>query len=206
MTGTRSQRVAGATAAAVLVTLAVTVTAGGNAPVAAVAGGVPAAGPELTLADTTDTYYLPRYRLPVRDDLPAEYRITLKAREPHVVKGVTVRIDLSVLAGLADVTWVDKGHRCAPAGQIITCALGDVEQGVAFTPFHLTPRQGAAPGPAGAMTTTVTSADAPTVRHTTQVIVGAPAPPPASTPTAGGEARPKAFRRAAVARTVRCVT
>ncbi|MFB1048943.1 hypothetical protein [Streptomyces chrestomyceticus] len=171
MTGTRSQRVAGAAAAAVLVTLAVTVRAGGNAPVAAVAGA-PAGGPGLRLAGMTDTYSIRQ------GDGPAGYRITLQAREPHVVKDVTVRIDLSALAGRADVTWADEGHRCALAGRIMTCVLGDVERGVTFTPFTLTPRQGTAPGPAGAMTTTVTSADAPTVRHTTQVVIGAPGTPP----------------------------
>ncbi|MEU3544316.1 hypothetical protein [Streptomyces paromomycinus] len=171
MTGTRSQRVAGAAAAAVLVTLAVTVRDGGNAPVAAVAGAA-AEGPELRLTGMTDTYSVRR------DDAPAEYRITLRATEPHVVKDVTVRIDLSVLAGRADVTWVNKEYRCALAGQVLTCVLGDVERAVAFTPFTLTPRQGAAPGPAGVLTTTVTSADAPTVRHTTQVVVGAPGTPP----------------------------
>ncbi|MEU5589485.1 hypothetical protein [Streptomyces chrestomyceticus] len=171
MTGTRSQRVAGAAAAAVLVTLAVTVRAGGNAPVAAVAGE-PAGEPELRLVGMAGTYSIRR------DDGPAAYRITLQAREPRVVKDVTVRIDLSALAGRADVAWVDEGHRCALAGRIMTCVLGDVEQGMTFTPFTLTPRQGAAPGPVGAMTTTVTSADAPTVRHTTQVVVGAPGTPP----------------------------
>ncbi|MEF3118217.1 hypothetical protein [Streptomyces chrestomyceticus] len=171
MTGTRSQRVAGAAAAAVLVTLAVTVRAGGNAPVAAVAGE-PAGRPELRLVGMAGTYSIRR------DDGPAEYRITLQARGPRVVKDVTVRIDLSALAGRADVTWTDEGHRCALAGRIMTCVLGDVERGVTFTPFTLAPRPGAAPGPAGAMTTTVTSADAPTVRHTTQVVIGAPGTPP----------------------------
>ncbi|WP_030021864.1 hypothetical protein [Streptomyces monomycini] len=182
MTGTRSQRVAGTAAAVVLVTLAVTVTAGGKAPVAAVADEAPAAGPRLTLTGMTDTYSVPPYRLPLRDHLPEEYRITLEVREARVVKDVEVRIDLPVLAGRADITRVDEGHRCAVAGQVMTCALGDVERGVAFTPFALTPRQGAAPGPAGALTITVTSADTPTVRHTTRVVVGAPAAQPASAP------------------------
>ncbi|MEV5593732.1 hypothetical protein [Streptomyces sp. NPDC052496] len=174
MTGTRSQCVAGAAAAVVLVALAVTVTAGRKVPVAAVAGGAPATRPELTLTDTRSTYYIPRYREPVRDHLPGEYRVRLKVREPHVVKDVKVRIDLAVLKGRADVSWVNQGYKCGMADQVMTCALGDVEQGALFTPFTLTPRPGAAAGPAGAITTTVTSADAPTVRHTTHVIVGEP--------------------------------
>ncbi|WP_199930795.1 hypothetical protein [Streptomyces sp. CB02923] len=48
MTGTRSQRVAGAAAAVVLVTLGVTVTLGSRAPVTGGNGGAPATGPELT--------------------------------------------------------------------------------------------------------------------------------------------------------------
>ncbi|WP_030678717.1 hypothetical protein [Streptomyces rimosus] len=164
----------GATAAVVLVALAVTVTVGGKAPVVTVAGGVSAAGPALTLSGMRNTYYIPRAGSPVRDDTPGKYEIALKAREPHpVVKNVKVSIDLSVLKGKADPVWVDKGNKCGMTGQVMTCTV-DVEPGAVFTPFTLVPRPGAAPGPAGAMTVTVTSPTTPTVRHTTQVVIGAP--------------------------------
>ncbi|MEU7258511.1 hypothetical protein AB0B21_22215 [Streptomyces rimosus] len=173
-TGTRSQRVVGATAAVVLVTLAVAVTVAGKAPVVAVDGGAPATGPALTLSGMRNTYYIPRADSPVRDDTPGKYQITLKAREPYpVVKNVKVRIDLSVLKGKARPIWPDQGNKCGMTGQIMTCTV-DVEQGAIFTPFTLVPQPGAAPGPAGAITVTVTGPGIPTVRHATQVIIGAP--------------------------------
>ncbi|MFH8409900.1 hypothetical protein ACH4FX_34740 [Streptomyces sp. NPDC018019] len=161
---------AGATAAVVLVTLAVTVTAGGGTPVAATV-----TGPALTLTGMRDTYEIPRAGSPVRDDAPGEYRIGLTAREPHpVVTDVQVSIDLTALKDEVHLVRVDKGHRCGMTGRVMTCTV-DVDRSAAFTPFALAPRPGAVPGPAGAMTVTVTGPGTPTVRHTTQVVVGAPA-------------------------------
>lgn len=58
----------------------------------------------------------------------------------------------------------------------MTCALPDIKygEGADFLPFQVKPKPGTALGPAGSIVVTVHSADAPTIRHTTRVMVGSP--------------------------------
>ncbi|MEU6965280.1 hypothetical protein [Streptomyces chrestomyceticus] len=179
MARTRGQRLAGAGAAALLTALGTVVTFGGATPVAA-AGGRQAAGAQLTAEHIMNTYYIPRYRASAPDAGPTEYRIGLKATgraangKPLTVKNVKVTIDLAALKGKARVAWENTGSHCKRSGSVMTCALGDIQQGALFTPFNLLPEPNAALGPAGDMNITVTSTNAPTVRHTTHVVMGAP--------------------------------
>ncbi|WP_030023202.1 hypothetical protein [Streptomyces monomycini] len=178
MARTRGQRLARSGAAALLTALGTVVTFGGAAPVAA-AGGRQATGAQLTAEHLMNTYYIPKYRASAPDEGPTEYRISLKATgraangQPLTVKNVKVNIDLTALKGKVRVAWENTGSHCKLSGSLMTCALGDIE-GALFTPFRLLPEPGAALGPAGNMNITVTSANAPTVRHTTHVVMGAP--------------------------------
>ncbi|MEU4204398.1 hypothetical protein AB0F64_31260 [Streptomyces sp. NPDC026294] len=178
MARTRGQRLAGSGAAALLTALGTVVTFGGATPVAA-AGGQQATGARLTAEHIMNTYYIPKYRASAPDEGPTEYQISLKATgrgadgQPLTVKNVKVNIDLAALKGKARVAWENTGSHCKRSGTLMTCALGDI-QGALFTPFRLLPEPGAALGPVGAMNITVTSANAPTVRHNTHVVMGAP--------------------------------
>ncbi|MFD7665587.1 hypothetical protein [Streptomyces sp. NPDC059788] len=172
--GSRSQRVAGAGAAVVLVMLAVTVGIGGKTQVVAAGGAAPATEAQLTITRAMSTYYLPPPHPAGSDSSTDEFTITLEVPEPQTVKNVKVAIDLDVLDGRVSVTSLNKARGCVLADRIVTCALGSIERSTTFIPFTLKPRADAARGPAGTMNTTVTSANAPTVRHTTRVIVGAP--------------------------------
>ncbi|MFI9229968.1 hypothetical protein [Streptomyces rimosus] len=182
--GNRSRNLVGAGAAALLVLLAVAVTVGerepvvvvgDKAPMTTVGGTAPGAGPRLTITEARNTYYIPRYHATPENE-PGEYRIALKVGGPQSVKNIKVTIDLSVLKGRASVSWVNKPYKCTLAKWVMTCPLGTIGngEGAVFTPFALKPEPGAAPGRGGAMNITVTSDNAPTVRHATQVIVGAP--------------------------------
>ncbi|GHD87350.1 hypothetical protein [Streptomyces naganishii] len=129
----------------------------------------------LQLRSALHFFYLPRYSAPAGAPFAPEYRIVLHAPE-QAVRKVAVSFDLSVFKGKADVYGVPKGYGCVRSGFHVNCALGDVRTGESpdFLPFHVKPKPDTAPGPAGAVTVTVRSANAPTIRHTTQVIVGSP--------------------------------
>ncbi|UNO43561.1 hypothetical protein [Streptomyces sp. MST-110588] len=178
--GVRGQRVAGTGAAALLVALGTVVTAGGTAPVAAAEGRQQATGARLVAQHLMNTYYIPQYRASAPDERPTEYQISLRAAGRAAdgrtlpVKKVKVTLDLAVFKGKARVEWENKGYGCTRSGTLMTCELGDIASGALFTPFRLKPGPGAVPGPAGNMNVTVTSANAPTLRHTTRVVMGAP--------------------------------
>ncbi|WP_407285063.1 hypothetical protein [Streptomyces sp. BP-8] len=138
--------------------------------------------PEVKFRYAMNTYYLPRFTASDSDDRPTEYPVRLAANKPApggaplIVKNVKVTFDLSALKGIATIDWVNKGYGCKRSGDSMTCAPGDINQGegAEFTPFAVKVQPGAEKGPAGPLKITVTSANAPTVRHTTQLVVGAP--------------------------------
>ncbi|GAU71226.1 hypothetical protein SSP35_30_00190 [Streptomyces sp. NBRC 110611] len=136
--------------------------------------------------DAPGTYYL--HHLTESDgdqatDMPGQaYSIGLRAsgrspgKEPLTAKNVKVTIDLSAVTNRASIERVDTQEGCARSGDVITCSPRDVEEGkdAIFAPFSMKSRPGAAKGPAGPVKTTVTSANAPTVHHTTQLVIGSP--------------------------------
>ncbi|MGW1839820.1 hypothetical protein [Streptomyces sp. NPDC002067] len=150
----------------------------------AACGGAPDAGrrspqARLDLTYAMRTYYLPR---PDGEHRPSPYEITLKAPEKPgggagpAVRGVKVTLDLSAFAGRAKIGRVNKGYGCARSGDEVVCALDDIKsgEGAIFTPFEPEVLRDAPQGPAGRMKMTVTSANATTLHHTTEVVVGAP--------------------------------
>ncbi|MFH9424666.1 hypothetical protein [Streptomyces sp. NPDC017529] len=181
MASTRGQHLVGAGAAALLLALGTVVTVGGTTPVAAVGGGAqPATGAQLKAEHMMNTYYIPKYQASAPDAGPSEFQVSLKATgrsaggDPVTVKNVKVNIDLAAFKGKVRVAWENTGYGCKRSGSLMTCALGDIDSGALFTPFRLKPEPGAAPGPAGDMNITVTSANAPTIRHTTHIVMGVP--------------------------------
>ncbi|MCK7623570.1 hypothetical protein MUU72_10770 [Streptomyces sp. RS10V-4] len=137
-------------------------------------------GPGLEITHALRTYYLPRPTGSGPADHPTEYQFFLQAtgaapgKDPAVVKDVKVAFDLSAFRGKAKVGWVNKPWGCARSGDRLTCSIGDVELGAGFTPFQVDALPDAPKGPAGPMEITVTSANAPTVRRTAAVVIGAP--------------------------------
>ncbi|MGG2465580.1 hypothetical protein ACO0M4_38450 [Streptomyces sp. RGM 3693] len=137
-------------------------------------------GPGLTITRAMRTYYLPRPTGAGQEDSPTEYQFFLQATgktpggDPVAVRGVKVAFDLSAFNGRAKVGWVNKGYGCVRSGGQLTCSIGDVELGAGFTPFTVDVLPDAPKGPAGPMNITVTSDNAPTVRRTTDIVVGAP--------------------------------
>ncbi|MFF2810498.1 hypothetical protein ACFVT2_25670 [Streptomyces sp. NPDC058000] len=136
--------------------------------------------PGLAITRAMRTYYLPRPTGTGQEDSPTEYQFFLQATgktpggDPVAVRGVKVAFDLSAFNGRAKVGGVNKGYGCVRSGDQLTCSIGDVELGAGFTPFTLDVLPDAPKGPAGPMAITVSSANAPTVRRTAQIVVGAP--------------------------------
>jgi len=144
-------------------------------------------GPQLALTHMVNTYYLPRPTASdagdrPTDSRPSEYKLRLTTskpppgRDPQRVEDVKVTFDLSAVKDSATLHWVNKGYGCTRSADSLTCAPGDIKEGegAEFTPFAMKPRPDAAKGPAGPVNITVTSTSAPTVRHTTQLVIGAP--------------------------------
>lgn len=136
----------------------------------------------LKLRSALNVFYLPRYSPPAQAPFAPEYTIDLKAlgarpgQDPAPARNVRVSFDLSVFEGRAQIYDVHKGYGCVRSGFHVDCALGDIKsgEGAIFLPFNVKPEPGTAPGPVGALTMTVRSANASTIRHTTRVIVGSP--------------------------------
>lgn len=136
----------------------------------------------LKLRSALNVFYLPRYSPPAKAPFAPEYTIDLEALEASPgqnrapVENVRVSFDLSAFKGKAEIYGVHKGYGCARSGFHVDCALGDIKlgEGAVFLPFYVKPEPGTAPGPAGALAMTVRSANAPTIRHTTRLIVGSP--------------------------------
>ncbi|MCX4410175.1 MULTISPECIES: hypothetical protein [unclassified Streptomyces] len=136
----------------------------------------------LTFRSVLNTFYLPRYTAPDHAPWPAEYRIRLAAAaaSPGGSQGFAHRVeadfDLSVFKGKADIWGENKAYGCARLGFRVTCALPDLKYGqeADFLPFQVKPKPGVALGSAGTIVVTVHSADAPTILHTTRVLVGSP--------------------------------
>ncbi|MEE6268135.1 hypothetical protein ACFCXR_04805 [Streptomyces noursei] len=140
-------------------------------------------GTKLEITAAMRTYYLPRPTGSDANDEPTEYQVNLQSTgwtgaKPSVVKDVKAHFDLSVFKDIATVRWINQGNRhpdtCVRSGDELTCDLKDVELGASFSPFAVSVLPGAPKGPAGALHITVTSANAPTVRRTTDIVVGAP--------------------------------
>ncbi|MFE1857821.1 hypothetical protein [Streptomyces anandii] len=129
----------------------------------------------LQFRSALNVFYLPRYSAPAGAPFAPEYHVVLRAPR-RTVRKADISFDLSAFKGKADIYGVHKGYGCVRSGFQVNCALGDIKggEGADFLPFHVKPRPDTAPGPAGTVTMTVRSADAPTIRHTTQVIVGSP--------------------------------
>ncbi|MFK0296375.1 hypothetical protein ACIQU6_38700 [Streptomyces sp. NPDC090442] len=141
-------------------------------------------GTSVALTYAMRTYYLPPSAKPSLETGPASFQVRLEPRgwtgtRRSVAKDVKVTFDLSAFKGLAKVRWINQGNRhpdtCVRAGDQLTCALGDLEEyGATFEPFALDVLPDAPKGPAGALHMEVTSANAPTVQHTTRLVVGTP--------------------------------
>ncbi|WP_030173329.1 hypothetical protein [Streptomyces sp. NRRL S-813] len=134
----------------------------------------------LGLRFALNVFYLPRYSPPAGAPFAPEYTIDLKSlpaspgQSPTPVRDVRVSLDLSAFKGKADIYDVNKGYGCVRTDFHLDCALGDIEQGSLFVPFRAKPKPDTARGPAGSLKMTVRSANAPTLRHTTRLIVGSP--------------------------------
>ncbi|MER6983430.1 hypothetical protein ABT317_42365, partial [Streptomyces carpinensis] len=137
----------------------------------------------LKLRFALNVFYLPRYNPYKQTPFAPEYKIDLKAfpaspgQNAGPVRNVRVSLDLTAFKGKAEIHDVNKGYGCVRTGFRVDCALEDIKsgEGALFVPFSVTPkRPGTALGPAGSFTMTVRSADAPTIRHTTRLIVGSP--------------------------------
>lgn len=127
-------------------------------------------------------YYLPRYSGVEAAPEAPEYTVDLKASAatPGGGQGWVTKIeasfDISVFDGVAQIVGVNKSAGCVRSGSHVNCALQDVRlgEGDRVTPFYVKPLPDRVLGPAGTLVATVRSANAPTVRHTTRVIVGSP--------------------------------
>ncbi|MEU2787963.1 hypothetical protein [Streptomyces sp. NPDC007100] len=92
--------------------------------------------------------------------------------EERTLKNVRAVFDLSGLRGKAGLRSVSAA--CKADGHLVTCPLADFYQRTELTPFQLETAPGAKKGESGSVRLTVTSSNAPAVRHTTRVVVGAP--------------------------------
>lgn len=134
----------------------------------------------LGLRFALNVFYLPRYSPPAGAPFAPEYTVDLKSlpaspgRSPARVRDVRVSLDLTAFKGRADLYDVNKGYGCVRTDFHLDCALGNIDQGAIFVPFRAKPRPDTARGPAGSLRMTVRSANAPTLRHTTRLIVGSP--------------------------------
>ncbi|MDF3297374.1 hypothetical protein [Streptomyces tropicalis] len=171
---------AAACAAALVAALAGAVTLGsggtGTPGRAATGKGV------LTIRSALNVFYLPRFGPPDGAPLAPEYTVDLEASAarpgggPGAVRKVRLSFDLSAFRGRAEIYGVHRGYGCVRHGFRVDCSPGDIGfgEGAVFLPFSVKPLPDTAPGPAGTVSMTVRSADAPTLHHTTRVIVGSP--------------------------------
>ncbi|MFJ8195754.1 hypothetical protein [Streptomyces sp. NPDC096152] len=133
----------------------------------------------LTVRSAPNVYYLPRYGTTGKPPYAAEFGIDLEsstappASAPGPSLSPEVTIDLSSLAGKAEIDWVSKAWGCVRTGLRVRCKPPGGTQW-AFTPFNLRPAPGAVRGATATVTMTARAAHTPTVRHTTRVIVGDP--------------------------------
>ncbi|MFF8943333.1 hypothetical protein ACF1A5_13895 [Streptomyces sp. NPDC014864] len=136
----------------------------------------------LRIRSAPNTYYVPRYTRSGRAPLPTQYQVDLgaAAAAPGTARGAVRRIrvtfGLAALLGKTEIWGVNKGYGCVRSGVRVTCSLHDIDfgEGALLVPFSVKPAPAAQRGPAGDVTITVRSANAPTVHHTTRVIVGSP--------------------------------
>lgn len=129
------------------------------------------------------TYYLPRSIDSDDPEATPAYTFSLRAsaasgpRGRGAVKDVTVSFDLSAFQGRADIVWRDADRDCDRSGYRVTCDLRTIGYGDGAyfdRPFLVRPKAGLSLGPAGTLTVTARGANAPTLRHTTRVVVGRP--------------------------------
>ncbi|MEV0371863.1 hypothetical protein AB0I10_18865 [Streptomyces sp. NPDC050636] len=141
-------------------------------------------GPKLTFKDALNTSYVRQFKEPdfAGSDLPSDpYYVDLEAsrlspgRDPLMAENVKVTIDLSAVKAVTFGT-MKKEQGCKRSGDLITCTPKNIEAGehALLWLFNMSPRRNAAKGPAGPMNITVTSTNAPTIHHTTQLVIGAP--------------------------------
>ncbi|MDF3297373.1 hypothetical protein [Streptomyces tropicalis] len=129
----------------------------------------------LTFRSAPNVSYLPRHgtfdRAPYAPDWELDLATSASGTGPPRSPELTV--DLSGLAGKAEIDWVDKAWACSRSGLLVRC---DLSRGTRwnFSPFSLRPAPGAVRGATARVTATLRAAGTPTVRHTTRVIVGAP--------------------------------
>ncbi|MFJ5676282.1 hypothetical protein [Streptomyces sp. NPDC093097] len=185
---TRRRRATTAWAAALLVVLGGVVTASGverpERP-----------GVRLAFRDTPRTHYLRALDAPGKEppwgQQPEAFYVALEAnrtspgRVPTQAEKIKVTFDLSDAKAVA--VSLDPGDRldgCMWSGALVTCTPKDSTTGkvkdIASGEYayaahlHLLPKKQVPKGPVGSLKITVTSSNAPTIHHTTQLVNGAP--------------------------------
>ncbi|WEB42173.1 hypothetical protein MOV08_24910 [Streptomyces yunnanensis] len=94
---------------------------------------------------------------------------------PVTARNVKVTVELSAAKAVRFDT--AKGQQgCERSGDVITCTPKNIASGDSANLwlFSMAQRESAPEGPAGSMKITVTSANAPAIHHTTQLVIGAP--------------------------------
>ncbi|WP_274915292.1 hypothetical protein [Streptomyces sp. WZ-12] len=174
--GTRRRRVTTAGAAALVVVVGGAVTSCGAEQ--------PSPRAELSFGDTLHTQYLRWHSEAERTERGPQdelFAIDLGAsraspgRSPLSAENIRVTVDLSAVK-TATYHTMSPEHGCKASGHLVTCTPKNIETGDhrSLVLFKMTARASAAKGAAEPLNITVTSTNAPTIHHTTQLVHGAP--------------------------------
>ncbi|MFE1750322.1 hypothetical protein ACFW88_07220 [Streptomyces anandii] len=134
----------------------------------------------LTLRSAPHVLYLPRYNPHDTAPYAPVYTVRLGAAAPYgggqgAVGGIEMDLDLSAFEGKAEIHPRLPGD-CALTGFRMKCRVEKVQFGrvTEVSPFYVRPAPGAVLGRTGTIRLTVRAANAPTVRHTTRLVVDSP--------------------------------